>query len=157
MAQSHRSIPARYRLEAYATLRPPSEPTSNPGRTHCFSPEIMANSAKPQWRITMRRLLILLFPIFLLSTQLCARADGVSFGIPLPFPFLFYNFGQTYNAQPAYYYGGYYGRPYCAPGYYRRAYYYGGYYRPRYRSYQPGWYGYRWPGYYRPSWWGYWP
>jgi hypothetical protein len=35
----------------------------------------------------MRKLLILLLPIFLLSTQLSARADGVSFGIPLPFPF----------------------------------------------------------------------
>ena len=100
----------------------------------------------------MRKLLILLLPLFLLNTQLSARADGVSFGIPLPFPFLFYNFDQSYYAQPAYY-GGYYRRPYYAPRYYPRAYHYGGYYR---RYYRP-WYGYRWPGYYRPGWYGYWP
>ena len=68
----------------------------------------------------MRKLLILLLPLFLLSTQLSARADGVSFGIPLPFPFLFYNFDQSYYAQPTYY-GGYYRRPYYAPRYYPRA------------------------------------
>jgi len=104
----------------------------------------------------MRKLLILLLPIFFLSSQITARADGVSFGIPLPFPFLFYNFNQNYYAQPAYY-GGYYRQPYYAPGYYRHAYYYGGYYRPSYWRYRPGWYGYRWPGYYRPGWYGYWP
>jgi hypothetical protein len=106
-------------------------------------------SRKSHWRITMRKLLILLLPILLLSTQLSARADGVSFGIPLPFPFLFYNFDQSYSSQPAYN-GGYYRRSYYyAPGYYPRAYYYGGYYRPWYYR---RWYGYRWPGYYRPGW-----
>jgi hypothetical protein len=42
------------------------------------------------------------------GTQLPAHTQGVSFGFPLPFPFLFYNFGPTYSA-PAYY-GGYYPR-----------------------------------------------
>jgi hypothetical protein len=93
----------------------------------------------------MKKLLILLLSICaLVLAQFPARAQGVSFGIPLPFPFLFYNFGPTYYSQPYYggyygrpYYGGYYGRPYYArPYYYRRAYYYGGY-RPRY--YGPGW------------------
>ena len=93
----------------------------------------------------MKKLLILLLSICaLVFAQFPARAQGVSFGIPLPFPFLFYNFGPTYYSQPYYggyygrpYYGGYYGRPYYARPYYnRRAYYYGGY-RPRY--YGPGW------------------
>ena len=89
----------------------------------------------------MKKLLILLFSVCaLVLAQVPARAQGVSFGIPLPFPFLFYNFGPTYYSQPYYgrpYYGGYYGRPYYArPYYYRRGYYYGGY-RPRY--YGPGW------------------
>jgi hypothetical protein len=53
-----------------------------------------------------------------------ARAHGVSSGIPLPFPFLFYDFGPAYSQA---YYRPYYARPY----YYRRAYYYGGYGRPR--------------------------
>jgi hypothetical protein len=89
----------------------------------------------------MKKLLLLLLAFFalFLSTQYPSRADGVSFGFPLPFPFLFYNFGssQSYCAQP--YYSGYYCRPYYAPRYYRRAYYYGGYYhrylRPRYYYY----------------------
>jgi hypothetical protein len=90
----------------------------------------------------MKKLLILLFSICALGlAQLPTQAQGVSFGIPLPFPFLFYNFGPTYYAQP--YYGGYYYRPYYARPYgYRRPYYYNGYYRPRYygpRYYGPGW------------------
>ena len=111
----------------------------------------------------MKRLLILFLPLFFLSIQHSARADGVSFGIPLPFPFLFYNFDQGYHAQPAYaqppYYGGYYRQPYCAPST-RRAYYYGyyrRYYPPMYRSYRPGWYGYGWPRYYGPGFYGYGP
>jgi hypothetical protein len=100
----------------------------------------------------MKKLLILLLPILFLGTQIPAHAQSVSFGIPLPFPFLFYNFGPTYSA-PAYY-SGYYGRAYCGRPvyYYRRPYYYGGYYRPYYRprywAYRPGWYGYGgWGGY----------
>ena len=90
----------------------------------------------------MNKLLILLLATCaLVLSQLPARAQGVSWGIPLPFPFLFYNFGPSYNAQP--YYGGYYYRPYYArPYHYRRSYYNGGYYRPRYygpRYYGPGW------------------
>ena len=103
----------------------------------------------------MRKPLILLLPIFFLCSQLTVRADGVSFGIPLPFPFLFYNFDQSYYAQPSYY-SGYQCRPSYAPGYYRPAYYYGGYYRPRYwRCSRPGWYGYRWSGRYPLGWYGY--
>jgi hypothetical protein len=81
----------------------------------------------------MKKSLILLLLIgALVVTPLPARAGGISFGIPLPFPFVFYNFGSD---QPCY--GGYYSRPYGArPYYHRRAYYYGGYYggyfRPRY-------------------------
>ena len=107
----------------------------------------------------MKKLLIVLLPILLFSAPLPSRAQNVSFGIPLPFPFLFYNFGPTYYSQP--YYGGYYRRPY----YGHRAYYYGrncyygtGYYRPyypvRYWRYGPGWYGYGgWHGYYGPGYW----
>src|SRR5260370_24454565 len=80
----------------------------------------------------MKKLLILLLSICaLVFAQFPARAQGVSFGIPLPFPFLFYNFGPTYYSQP--YYGGYYARPshpgeygrpyYARPYYFRRAYY----------------------------------
>jgi len=82
----------------------------------------------------MKKLLIVLLPILFFSAQLPLHAQGVSFGIPLPFPFLFYNFGPTYSAQP--YYGGYY-RPYYPP--------------PNWR-YGPGWYGYGgWRGYYAPG------
>ena len=100
----------------------------------------------------MKKLLILLLPVLFLSTQFPAHADGVSFGIPLPFPFMFYNFGSDYSTQTyynGYYRPAYYGRP---VRYYGRAYYYGGYsrpygyyrpyYRPRYWGYRPGWYGY---------------
>ena len=83
-----------------------------------------------------KRLILLLSICALVFTQVPARAQGVSFGIPLPFPFLFYNFGPDYYYRP--YYSGYRYRPY----YYRRDYYYGGYYRPRYygpRYYGPGW------------------
>jgi hypothetical protein len=89
----------------------------------------------------MNKLLILLLAICaLVLSQLPARAQGVSWGIPLPFPFLFYNFGPSYD-QP--YYGGYYHRSYYGrPYYYGRGCYYRGYYRPRYygpRYYGPGW------------------
>jgi hypothetical protein len=92
----------------------------------------------------MNKLLILSLAICaLVLSQLPARAQ-VSWGIPLPFPFLFYNFGPSY-AEP--YYGGYYyrsycGRPYYRPYYYGRAGYYRGYYRPR--SYGPRYYGPGW-------------
>jgi hypothetical protein len=90
----------------------------------------------------MNKLLILLLSVCaLVLTQLPARAQGVSWGIPLPFPFLFYNFGPGYYSRP--YYSGYYYRPYYSrPYYYHRGYYYGGYCRPRYygpRYYGPGW------------------
>jgi hypothetical protein len=88
----------------------------------------------------MKKLLILLFSICALGlAQHPARAQCVSWGIPLPFPFLFLNFGPSY-AQP--YYGGYGYRPYYARPYYYRSCYYRGYYRPRYygpRYYGPGW------------------
>ena len=91
----------------------------------------------------MKKSLILLFLVAaLVAAPLPARADGISFGIPLPIPFVFYNFG---NDHP--YYSGYYSRPYYGrPYYHRRAYYYGGYYRPRY------YYGPPPPYYYRPGW-----
>jgi hypothetical protein len=99
----------------------------------------------------MKKLLILFVAIcgLMLATQPLGRAQGVSFGIPLPFPFLFYNFGPTYYAQ-LYYGAAYYPRPYYVRPvrYYRPAYhyrYYGYYYRPRYYRpayYGPGWYGY---------------
>lgn len=51
----------------------------------------------------MKRLLILFLSICaLLITQVSAGAGGLSFGIPLPFPFLFYNFGHKYCPQPGY-------------------------------------------------------
>ena len=101
----------------------------------------------------MKRLLILTLSVCALAlvAQSPVRAQGVSFGIPLPFPFLFYNFGPTYYARP-YYGAAYYPPPYPRPviRYYRPAYYYG-YHRPRYyrRIYHgPGWYGYGgWYGY----------
>jgi hypothetical protein len=110
----------------------------------------------------MKKLLILLLALFFLGAQLPTHAQGVSFGIPLPFPFLFYNFGPTYYGPGYYggyyprastYYNGYYPRAYWGrPGYYYRRSYYGGYYRPYYRprywGYGPGWYGYGgWYGY----------
>src|SRR5271166_2938212 len=71
----------------------------------------------------------------ILASQRPAQAQ-VSWGIPLPFPFLFYNFNQGY-AQP--YYGG------------QRAYYgYRRYYPPRY-YYAPAWR----QSYFGPSWGGY--
>jgi len=92
----------------------------------------------------------------ILASQRPAQAQ-VSWGIPLPFPFLFYNFNQGY-AQP--YYGGqraYYGQGYyCRPGdctpSRARAYYYGyrRYYPPRY-YYAPAWR----QSYFGPSWGGY--
>jgi hypothetical protein len=102
---------------------------------------------------SMKKLLIVLLPILFFGAQLPSQAQGVSFGIPLPFPFLFYNFGPAYAAQP--YYGGYYRPAYYGPPryYHRPAYYYGyGYYRPYYPPpygrYGPGWYGYGgWRGY----------
>ena len=85
----------------------------------------------------MKKLLIALLPILFFGTQLPSQAQNVSFGIPLPFPFLFYNFGPAYSAQP--YYGGYYRRTY----YGRPAYYY----RPTYYYGYGGWRGYYGPGY----------
>jgi hypothetical protein len=90
----------------------------------------------------MKKSLILLLLVgALLVAPLPARADGISFGIPLPFPFVFYNIGPAEPAYSGYYYRPYYGRPY----YHRRVYYYNGYYRPRY-YYGPRYY------YYRPGW-----
>jgi hypothetical protein len=88
----------------------------------------------------MNKLLIFLLAVCaLVLSQVPARAQ-VSWGIPLPFPFLFYNFGPSYDYP---YYGGYYYRPYCGRPYYNyRSGYYRGYYRPRYygsRYYGPGW------------------
>ena len=78
----------------------------------------------------MKRPLILLLSIcaLVLAGQLPARAQGVSFGIPLPFPFLFYNLGPgpcyprpVRYYRPAYWscpceysgFSGYYGPNYC--------------------------------------------
>src|SRR5208282_4564913 len=112
----------------------------------------------------VKKLLVLLAACgLLLASQRPAQAQ-VSWGIPLPFPFLFYNFNQGY-AQPYYggqraYYGqGYYCRPGdCTPS--RRAYFYRRYYQPRYyqpRYYQPRYYyGPSWQqSYYGPGWGGY--
>ena len=96
----------------------------------------------------MKRLLILLVSIcaLVLAAQLPVRAQGVSYGIPLPFPFVFYNFGPTCSAQPyygtAYYPRSYYGRP---VRYYRQAYHWAcqfecgwsGYYGPEYCDCDP--------------------
>ena len=94
----------------------------------------------------------------LLASQRPAEAQ-VSWGIPLPFPFLFYNFNQGYYSQQPYYgrranYSqGYYCRPgYCTPA--RQAYFYRSYYRPYYRPRY--YYGPAWPqSYYGPGWGGY--
>jgi hypothetical protein len=59
----------------------------------------------------MKKLLILLLAILFLGAQLPAHAQGVSFGIPLPFPFMFYNFGPGYSTQS--YYTGYNRPAYC--------------------------------------------
>jgi hypothetical protein len=90
----------------------------------------------------------------LLASQRPAQAQ-VSWGIPLPFPFLFYNFNQGNYSQPyygqrVYYDRSYYSRPGdCTPS--RHAYFYHPYYRPRYYygpALQPGYYyGPRWGGY----------
>ena len=51
----------------------------------------------------MKQLLILFLSICaLLITQVPAEAGHLSFGIPLPFPFVFYNFGSKYCPQPGY-------------------------------------------------------
>ena len=51
----------------------------------------------------MKRLLILFLSICaLLITQISAGAGCLRFGIPLPFPFLFYNFEPKYCPQPGY-------------------------------------------------------
>ena len=85
-----------------------------------------------------------------LAFQRPAQAQ-VSWGIPLPFPFLFYNFNEGYSSQQPYYrqrvyYGQrYYCRPSnCTPS--RSAYFYRPYYPPRY-YYGPAWQ----PGYYVPT------
>jgi hypothetical protein len=116
------------------------------------------SASLPGGVFSMKKLLIVLLPILLFSAQLPSQAQNVSFGIPLPFPFLFYNFGSASYSQP--YYGGYYRRPYYGrPAYYYRPAYYGyryyrPYYPPRYWGYGPGWYGYgAWRGYYGPGYW----
>jgi hypothetical protein len=45
----------------------------------------------------MKKLLIVLLIIcgLVFAAQPPARAQGVSFGIPLPFPFMFYNYGRA--------------------------------------------------------------
>jgi len=93
--------------------------------------------AREDLEISMKKtfLFILVISAFALGTQQPARADGVSFGIPLPFPFAFYNFGGP----------GYYNRPYYRAYYYNRP-YWGGYYR-RYWGPRPYW-----GGYYRRYW-----
>jgi hypothetical protein len=54
----------------------------------------------------MRKLAIILFALgAILDSQQVAKADGVSWGIPLPFPFLFYKFGSGHCAKS------------CEPGY----------------------------------------
>ena len=96
----------------------------------------------------MKRPLILLLPIcaLVLAGQPPARAQGVSYGIPLPFPFVFYNLGPACNAQP--YYGtAYHPRPCNAQPvrYYRPAYWscpcaypgFSGYYGPNYCGADP--------------------
>jgi hypothetical protein len=51
----------------------------------------------------MKRLLILFLSICaLLITQISAGAGCLRFGIPLPFPFLFYSFEPKYCPQPGY-------------------------------------------------------
>ena len=51
----------------------------------------------------MKRLLILFLSICaLLITQISAEAGCLRFGIPLPFPFLFYNFEPKCCPQPCY-------------------------------------------------------
>ena len=93
----------------------------------------------------MKRLLILLVSIcaLVLTAQLPGRAQGVSYWIPLPFPFVFYNFGPTWCAQPyygtAYYPRSYYGRP---VRYYRPAYHWACQY-----ELCRGWSGYTGPNY----------
>ena len=59
-----------------------------------------------------KSLILLLLVSALVVAPLPARADGISFGIPLPFPFVFYNFGPAEPAYSGYYYRPYYGRPY---------------------------------------------
>jgi hypothetical protein len=96
----------------------------------------------------------------LLASQRPAQAQ-LSWGIPLPYPFLFYNFNQGYSSQQPYYgqrgYSGqrYYYRPAnCTPS--RSAYFYRRYYPPRYYYYGPAWQpGYHSPRYYGPGWGGY--
>jgi hypothetical protein len=49
----------------------------------------------------MKKLLIVLLIIcgLVFAAQPPARAQGVSFGIPLPFPFMFYNYGRANYTQ----------------------------------------------------------
>jgi len=96
----------------------------------------------------MKRPLILLLSIcaLVLGGQLPARAQGVSFGIPLPFPFVFYNLGPTCYTQ-SYYGTAYHPHPYYARPvrYYRPAYWsnpctycgFSGYYGPNYCGADP--------------------
>ena len=120
-----------------------------------------ARFARLHYLYCVKTLLVLLAACSLLfAFQRPAQAQA-SWGIPPPFPFLFYNSNQGYQ-QPYYggqrvYYGqGYYCRPgYCTPS--RRAYFYRQYYRPRYyyrpQYYQQSYFGPN--GYYGPDWGGY--
>ncbi len=72
-------------------------------------------------------LFILIISAFALGTQQPACAGNVTFGFPLPFPFVFYNVGGPgHYSRP--YYGGYWRRPYRAY-FYRRPYWRGHYRR----------------------------
>ena len=91
------------------------------------------SGGKNDLEASMKKILLsfLIVSALALGTQQPARADGVSFGIPLPFPFAFYNFGgpgyysRPYYAGPRPYYRPYWGRPYWRG----RPRYWGGYYR----------------------------
>lgn len=104
----------------------------------------------------VKTLLVLLAAGSLLLASQRPAEGQVSWGIPLPFPFLFYNFNQGYSSpQPYYgqrvYYGqrSYYRPGNCTPS--RSAYFYRPYYPPRYYYYGPAWQ----PRYYGPGWGGY--
>jgi hypothetical protein len=82
----------------------------------------------------MKRSLILLLSIcaLVLAGQLPGSAQGVSFGIPLPFPFLFYNLGPhpCYARPVRYYRSAYWACPCEYPGF-------SGYYGPNYCGADP--------------------
>jgi hypothetical protein len=111
--------------------------------------------------LRMKALVVLLAASgLLLASQRPAEAQ-VSWGIPLPFPFLFYNFNQGYQRpqayygnQPVYYRPGYSRPGDCTPS--RHTFFYRPYYQPRYYYRpQPSYYYGPQPGYYGPGWGGY--